>query len=61
MRRNREMARYAEGLVAIWDGPSRGTKDMIDAMFALKKPIFVYGILGFPQESRRVRVTYTDL
>lgn len=28
--RNVEMARYAEALVAFWDGKSRGTKHMID-------------------------------
>lgn len=28
--RNREMAQYADALVAIWDGESRGTKNMID-------------------------------
>jgi hypothetical protein len=27
--RNKEMAGYAEGLVAVWDGRSRGTKDMV--------------------------------
>jgi len=28
--RNAEMAQYADGLIAIWDGKSRGTKSMID-------------------------------
>lgn len=28
--RNREMARYADALVAVWDGKSRGTKNMIE-------------------------------
>lgn len=28
--RNEEMAKYAYGLVAFWDGKSRGTKHMID-------------------------------
>jgi len=27
--RNREMAKYADALVAIWDGQSKGTKSMI--------------------------------
>jgi hypothetical protein len=44
MKRNREMAIYADGLLAIWNGRSRGTKDMIDVMFELKKPIFVYSL-----------------
>lgn len=28
--RNEEMAKYADGLVAFWDGKSRGTKHMIE-------------------------------
>lgn len=28
--RNRQMANYAEALVAIWDGESKGTKNMIE-------------------------------
>jgi hypothetical protein len=28
--RNREMAKHADTLIAIWDGKSRGTKNMID-------------------------------
>lgn len=28
--RNREMAKYADALIAYWDGISRGTKNMID-------------------------------
>lgn len=27
--RNRQMAEYADALIAIWDGQSRGTKSMI--------------------------------
>ena len=29
MMRNNDMADYAEAIIAIWDGSSRGTKDMI--------------------------------
>jgi len=29
-RRNEEMAEYADYLIALWDGQSRGTKHMID-------------------------------
>lgn len=39
--RNREMAQYAEVLIAVWDGKSRGTKNMIDEMNKLKKPVFI--------------------
>lgn len=30
VRRNAEMARNADALIAVWDGSSRGTKHMID-------------------------------
>lgn len=29
-KRNAQMAEYADGLIAFWDGKSRGTKHMID-------------------------------
>jgi ABC-type enterochelin transport system substrate-binding protein len=29
-KRNQQMAEYADGLIAFWDGKSRGTKHMID-------------------------------
>lgn len=29
-RRNEDMAKYADALIAFWDGESRGTKHMID-------------------------------
>jgi len=38
--RNAEMAEYAEALVAVWDGQSRGTKHMID--LAKRKGLMVY-------------------
>ncbi|WP_420422445.1 DUF2493 domain-containing protein [Simkania sp.] len=37
--RNAQMANYAHGLVAFWDGTSSGTQDMICKMKAQKKPI----------------------
>jgi hypothetical protein len=40
--RNRQMAEYADALVAVWDGKSRGTKNMIDTMKKLGKPVYVY-------------------
>jgi hypothetical protein len=38
--RNREMAKYADALVAVWDGKSRGTGDMIK--HAREKGLLVY-------------------
>lgn len=39
--RNREMGLYADALVAVWDGSSGGTKDMIAIMRELGKPYYV--------------------
>lgn len=40
--RNHEMGDYAQSLIAVWDGKSNGTKDMIKYMRKLNKPCFVY-------------------
>ena len=39
-RRNHQMGDYSEALIAVWDGLSRGTKDMID--YANKKGLKVF-------------------
>lgn len=41
-RRNEEMGRYADALIACWDGVSKGTKHMIDFMRRLGKPVHVH-------------------
>jgi len=41
MIRNKQMGNYADALIAIWDGKSRGTKQMIDYMKSLNKPVYV--------------------
>lgn len=41
-RRNAEMAKYADCLLAVWDGKSKGTSHMIDLMKREKKPFFIY-------------------
>ena len=38
--RNQEMAKYADVLLLIWDGKSKGSLSMRDAMEKLNKPIF---------------------
>jgi len=43
-RRNREMGDFADELLAIWDGKSRGTKGMIEYMQSLSKPVYVIGV-----------------
>lgn len=40
-RRNEDMGDYADFLIAIWDGKSKGTKHMIDYMVKLKKPFMI--------------------
>jgi hypothetical protein len=40
--RNNDMAQYADALIAVWDGKSRGTLHMINSMVTLKKPVYVY-------------------
>lgn len=39
--RNKEMAGYADVLIAFWDGESRGTKNMIETMERMNKPVSV--------------------
>ncbi len=42
--RNVEMSEYADALLAVWDGKSKGTKHMIDIMSRAKKPVYVYNV-----------------
>jgi len=39
--RNQQMAEYGDALIAVWDGKSRGTKNMIECMGRLNKPFHV--------------------
>lgn len=48
--RNRRMARMADALVAVWDGRSRGTSNMIAEMKALGKPVYTHYYV--PQKPR---------
>ena len=41
--RNREMAVYADALIAVWDGKSRGTRLMIELMRKAGKPFYIHG------------------
>ena len=38
--RNSLMAEYADGLLLIWDGKSKGSKNMLETMRKLNKPVF---------------------
>lgn len=39
--RNEQMAQFSDGLLAFWDGKSRGTKHMIEVMQKSGKPVHV--------------------
>ena len=41
-KRNAQMAAYADALIAIWDGESKGTKHMIDIAKKKGLKVFVY-------------------
>lgn len=41
-RRNAQMAHYADALIAIWDGQSRGTKHMIDLAFDADLKVYIH-------------------
>lgn len=61
--RNHDMGDYTDALIAIWDGKSTGTKDMIDYMFGLGKPVvvFYYEVEdGGASEITQYRVTKTE-
>lgn len=39
--RNIQMGDYAQALIAVWDGKSKGTKHMIDYMKSINKPVYI--------------------
>ena len=39
--RNKEMAEECDAAFIFWDGKSRGTKNMIDNMYKLNKPVYI--------------------
>ena len=41
--RNREMADYADALIALWDGKSKGTQHMIKAARERSLKIYIHG------------------
>lgn len=45
--RNRKMASYAHALVAIWDGKSRGTSNMIEEARRRNLTVVVHGVNGY--------------
>lgn len=43
--RNREMAKRADALIAIWDGKSKGTKNMIEEAVKEQLPVYIHAIM----------------
>jgi hypothetical protein len=41
-KRNTQMLEYADALLALWDGESKGTKNIIDQAHVLMFPVYVY-------------------
>ena len=41
-KRNKQMANYADVLIAFWDGKSRGTKNMIEVAKSNHLNVFIY-------------------
>lgn len=50
--RNEEMAKYADALIAIWDGISQGTRDMIDRAKQRGLIVYVYRVLKPKKNSK---------
>lgn len=48
--RNREMAAYADVMLAVWDGKSRGTKNMIETFAGTNKPWAIAWVRGGDHE-----------
>lgn len=40
--RNKKIVEWADALVAVWDGESQGTRDLIRAMNLAEKPVFLF-------------------
>ena len=47
--RNHEMGDYADELIAFWDGSSPGTKEMIEYMEKINKPVRIVKYLELPK------------
>ena len=49
--RNKQMAKYADELLVIWDGKSKGSSNMITEMLLLNKPVHEVIIRGPKNDS----------
>ena len=51
--RNHEMSLYADALIAVWDGKSGGTHDMIKKMRKRRKPVFIHYVKAISNDSTK--------
>ena len=52
LKRNDQIVEYADHVVAIWDGMSRGTKYTIDRCIRYGKPLTVFTLKGVPNDEK---------
>lgn len=45
IKRNIKMGDYADALIALWDGQSKGTEQMIQYMNKLRKPVEIISVI----------------
>jgi ribonuclease HI len=57
--RNTDMGHYADALIAIWDGQSKGTYNMISIMKQLGKQVFIKNLSENSEQTNNVTI-YTD-
>lgn len=58
LQRNEDMGRYADALVAIWDGISPGTRHMVDFMKKLGKKVYVKTVVPEKPKLRKGDVKF---
>jgi hypothetical protein len=58
--RNREMARYADMAIVLWDGYSHGAKNMVEEMRRMKKPYFLE-LIDVDEVVKKTSNNYTGL
>ena len=60
-KRNREMARTADALVAFWDGESKGTAQLIQVMKEADKPIRVVYYKEIAKQQEELKSGYMNV
>lgn len=58
--RNQQMSEVGEALIAVWDGQSTGTKDMIDRATRKGLPVYVKRVPPKPKQEKQSRRKQLD-